>query len=79
MYFVITAMLFFSSSDQVVYTEYDQATFDSVPTCQEYLFHNKVRLTKDIFKTHNLKDDMKGYEFFCESRYSTKKSKGSEV
>jgi hypothetical protein len=79
MYFVITAMLFFGSSDKVIYTEYDQATFDSVPTCQEYLFNNKVRLTKDIFKTHNTEGDMKGFEYFCESRYTKKREPGSEV
>jgi len=29
MYFIITAMLFFSGTDTVVYTQYDKATFDS--------------------------------------------------
>jgi len=79
MYFIITAMLFFSSSEQVIYTQYDKATFDSVPTCQEFLFHNKVQLTLDLFDNHNQKGDMKGYEFraykkkdFCK-KYPTQK------
>jgi hypothetical protein len=74
-------MLFFSSSEQVIYTQYDKATFDSVPTCQEFLFHNKVQLTLDLFDNHNQKGDMKGYEFFCESRYSTEQEQepGQEI
>ena len=37
-------------------------------------------LDPETKKDHpNLEDDMKGYEFFCESRYSAKKPKGSEV
>ena len=73
-------MLFFSSSEQVIYTQYDKATFDSVPTCQEFLFHNKVQLTLDLFDKHIKKGDMKGYEFFCESRYSTEPKKpGQEI
>ena len=80
MYFIITAMLFFSSSEQVIYTQYDKATFDSVPTCQEFLFHNKVQLTLELFDNHNQEGDMKGYEFFCESRYSTEPKKpGQEI
>tara|TARA_R100000742_G_C4279498_1_gene104244 strand:+ start:3557 stop:3790 length:234 start_codon:yes stop_codon:yes gene_type:complete len=69
MYFIITAMLFFSSTDQVIYTQYDKATFDSSNTCQEFLFQNKVQLLKELFAEHNKNDDMKGFEFFCENRY----------
>ena len=80
MYFIITAMLFFSSSEQGIYTQYDKATFDSVPTCQEFLFHNKVQLTLELFDNHNQEGDMKGYEFFCESRYSSEPKKpGQEI
>ena len=79
MYFVITAMLFFSGTDTVIYTQYDKATFDSVPTCQEFLFQNKVQLTLDLPENHNKKGDMKGFEFFCESRYSAPKPDGPEV
>ena len=51
MYFIITAMLWFGSTDVITHTEYPHATFDSVPTCQEFLFKNKVKLLKDIFET----------------------------
>ena len=78
MYFIITAMLFFSDTDLVVYTHYDKATFDSVPTCQEFLFHNKVKLTKELFTNHEHQGNMKGFEFFCESRHSLP-PKGPEV
>ena len=78
MYFIITAMLWFGSTDVVTHTEYPHATFDSVPTCQEFLFKNKVNLIKDIFEAH---DDgtMWGIEFFCESRTAPKAPKGPEV
>jgi len=80
MYFIITAMLFFSSSEQVIYTQYDKATFDSAPTCQEFLFHNKVNLIKELFEVHNQDGDMKGFEFFCQSRSSTEQQEpGQEI
>jgi len=78
MYFIITAMLFFSGSDQVIYTQYDKATFDSNITCQEFLFQNKVKLTMELMDMHNENGDMKGFEYFCESRY-TKEPLGPEV
>ena len=78
MYFIITAMLFFSGSDQVIYTQYDKATFDSNITCQEFLFQNKVKLTMELMDIHNENGDMKGFEYFCESRY-TKEPLGPEV
>ena len=53
MYFIITAMLFFSSIDQVIYTQYDKATFNSVKVCQEFLFQNKVKLLRELFMVHN--------------------------
>ena len=79
MYFIITAMLFFSSTDQIVYTQYDKATFDSNVTCQEFLFQNKVQLTLDLLENHNKNGDMKGFEYFCESRYSVPTPEGPEV
>ena len=79
MYFVITAMLFFSGTDTVIYTQYDKATFDSVPTCQEFLFQNKVQLTLELLENHNQDGDMKGFEYFCESRYSAPEPEGPEV
>ena len=79
MYFIITAMLFFSSSDQVVYTQYDKATFDSNITCQEFLFQNKVKLFLELLDNHNQDGDMKGLEVFCESRYSVEEPLGPEV
>ena len=78
MYFIITAMLFFSGSDQVIYTQYDKATFDSNITCQEFLFQNKVKLTMELMALHNKNGNMKGFEYFCESRYS-KEPLGPEV
>jgi len=69
MYFIITAMLFFSSIDQVIYTQYDKATFSSAKICQEFLFQNKVMLLRELFEVHNKDGDMKGFEFFCERRY----------
>ena len=62
-------MLFFADTDTVVYTQYDKATFDSVPACQEFLFQNKVKLTLELIENHNKEGDMKGFEYFCESRY----------
>ena len=79
MYFIITAMLFFSGKDTVIYTQYDKATFDSVPACQEFLFQNKVQLTLDLLENHNKNGDMKGFEYFCESRYSAPTPEGPEV
>ena len=79
MYFIITAMLFFSGTDTVIYTQYDKATFDSVPTCQEFLFQNKVQLTLELLENQNQDGDMKGFEYFCESRYLEPKPKGPEV
>ena len=79
MYFIITAMLFFSSTDQIIYTQYDKATFDSNVTCQEFLFQNKVQLTLDLLENHNKNGDMKGFEYFCESRYSAPTPEGPEV
>ena len=79
MYFIITAMLFFSGTDTVIYTQYDKATFDSVPTCQEFLFQNKVQLTLERYENHIQDGDMKGFEYFCESRYSVQKPEGPEV
>ena len=79
MYFIITAMLFFSSSDQIVYTQYDKATFDSNVTCQEFLFQNKVQLTLELIENHNKEGNMKGFEYFCESRYSVEEPLGPEV
>jgi hypothetical protein len=78
MYFIITAMLFFSGSDQIIYTQYDKATFDSNITCQEFLFQNKVKLTMELMNLHNKNGDMKGFEYFCESRYA-KEPLGPEV
>ena len=69
MYFIITAMLFFGSVDQVIYTQYDKATFNSVKVCQEFLFQNKVKLLRELFMVHNKSNNMKGFEFFCEQRY----------
>jgi hypothetical protein len=79
MYFIITAMLFFSGTDTVVYTQYDKATFDSNVTCQEFLFQNKVKLFLELLDNHNQDGDMKGLEFFCESRYSVPEPEGPEV
>jgi len=79
MYFIITAMLFFSGTDQVVYTQYDKAIFDSNITCQEFLFQNKVKLFLELLDNHNQDGDMKGLEFFCESRYATEEPLGPEV
>ena len=79
MYFIITAMLFFSGTDQVIYTQYDKATFDSNITCQEFLFQNKVKLFLELLDNHNRDGDMKGLEFFCESRYSVEEPLGPEV
>ncbi len=79
MYFIITAMLFFADTDSVIYTQYDKATFDSVPTCQEFLFQNKVQLTLDLIENHNKEGNMKGFEYFCESRYAVQEPEGPEV
>ena len=79
MYFIITAMLFFADTDSVIYTQYDKATFDSVPTCQEFLFQNKVQLTLELLENHNQDGDMKGFEYFCESRYAVQEPEGPEV
>lgn len=79
MYFIITAMLFFSGSDQVIYTQYDKATFDSNITCQEFLFQNKVKLTMELMDIHNENGNMKGFEYFCESRYAQEPPPGPEV
>ncbi len=50
------------------------------PKKDNILFHNKVQLTLDLFDNHNQKGDMKGYEFFCESRYSSEPKKpGQEI
>ena len=79
MYFIITAMLFFADTDSVIYTQYDKATFDSNMTCQEFLFQNKVKLTLDLIENNNKEGNMKGFEYFCESRYSAPEPKGPEV
>tara|TARA_R100000664_G_C2758758_1_gene147958 strand:- start:1477 stop:1719 length:243 start_codon:yes stop_codon:yes gene_type:complete len=71
MYFIITAMLFFGGNNEVIYTQYDKATFDSNVTCQEFLFQNKVMLTIELLQLHNKDGSMKGFEYFCESRYPT--------
>ena len=72
-------MLFFADTDSVIYTQYDKATFDSVPTCQEFLFQNKVQLTLELLENHNQDGDMKGFEYFCESRYAVQEPEGPEV
>jgi len=72
-------MLFFADTDSVIYTQYDKATFDSVPTCQEFLFQNKVQLTLDLIENHNKEGNMKGFEYFCESRYAVQEPEGPEV
>ena len=62
-------MLFFGGNNEVIYTQYDKATFDSNVTCQEFLFQNKVMLTIELLQLHNKDGSMKGFEYFCESRY----------
>ena len=79
MYFIITAMLFFSSSDQVIYTQYDKATFDSSMTCQEFVFQNKVKLFLELLEAHNQEGDMKGLELFCESRSPQQEAPGQDL
>ncbi len=64
-------MLFFGGNNEVIYTKYDKATFDSNITCQEFLFQNKVMLTMELLQLHNKDGSMKGFEYFCESRYPT--------
>mgnify|MGYP004042420687 CR=1 FL=1 len=60
-------MLFFTS-DEVIYTQYDKAIFDSNITCQEFLFQNKVMLTLELLRDHNQDETMKGFEYFCQER-----------
>ena len=68
MYFVITIILTFHSSYLSVTHEYTAKTFNDTWKCHQYTSENKMELlTPHIL---NYGDSLKGFEFYCESRYA---------
>ncbi len=63
MWFVITVMLTFNSGE-VVSREYLQETFPDTWICHRHITDNKVELLLP-----HLQENLKSFEFFCESRY----------
>ena len=67
MWFVITIVLTFHSSDISVGREYKVNTFKDTWKCHEYIAENKMELLTPHILTYG--EELKGFEFYCESRY----------
>jgi|TARA_R110001583_G_C5417286_1_gene387465 hypothetical protein len=66
MFFVITILLTFNTGEQFT-REYKLKSFNDTWSCHQYIADNKVKLLTPHLET--FKDQMTGFEFYCESRY----------
>ena len=67
MWFVITIMLSFHGTDEQLYREYQAEMFKDTWECHEYIAEHKVELLTPHLMDYG--DRLKGFEFYCESRY----------
>jgi len=67
MWFVITIMLSFHGTDEQLYREYQAEMFKDTWECHEYIAEHKVELLTPHIIDYG--DRLKGFEFYCESRY----------
>jgi hypothetical protein len=67
MWFVITILLSFHGTDEQLYREYKAEMFKDIWECHEYIAEHKVELLTPHIIDYG--DRLKGFEFFCESRY----------
>ena len=67
MWFVITIILSFHGTDEQLYREYQAEMFKDTWECHEYIAEHKVELLTPHLIDYG--DRLKGFEFYCESRY----------
>jgi len=68
MFFVITIMLTFHGTESNVEREYKKKSFQDTWSCHEFIAENKMQLLLPHIELHG--DGLKGFEFYCESRYA---------
>ena len=66
MFFIITILLTFNTGEQFT-REYKLESFTDTWECWEFITDHKVELLSPHLIEYG--NDMKGFEFFCESRY----------
>jgi hypothetical protein len=67
MWFIITIVLTFHDTDLTIGREYKAETFKDTWQCHEYIAEHKIELLSPHIITYG--DTLKGFEFYCESRY----------
>ena len=71
---IITAMLWYSNNPVPYETDWRTMTFDSIFECRQYVFENKVELTKGLFELHGVDErgnELKTLEYYCRTEYGT--------
>ena len=71
---IITAMLWDSYFPVPYETDWRTMTFDSIFECRQYVFENKVELTKGLFELHGVDErgnELKTWEYYCRTEYGT--------
>ena len=68
MYWVITVMLMFNTTDVVMEREYKLKQFQDDWSCHEFIHENKIYLLKPHVLDYP--NQLKSFEFFFESRYA---------
>jgi len=66
-WFAVTLMLTFHDTDLTISREYKKKTFQDTWSCHEFISDNKMMLLSPHIELNG--DNLKGFEFFCESRY----------
>lgn len=67
MWFVIVIVMTFHNTDVTLGREYKAKTFEDTWDCHEYISKNKMELLTPHILSYG--DELKGFEFYCESRY----------
>ena len=62
-------MLYFDTTE-IQRTEYNLRMFQDDQSCHQFIYENKVLLTRSLFERFSMHDgnEMKSFEFWCESR-----------
>ena len=71
---IITAMLWYSNNPVPYETDWRTMTFDSIFECRQYVFENKVELTKGLFELHGVDErgnELKTWEYYWRTEYGT--------
>ena len=70
MYWIITATMLYFNTAEIQRTEYNLRMFQDDQSCHQFIYENKVLLTRSLFENFAVLDgkEMKSFEFWCESR-----------